>query len=76
MPVRVQLDSKELHEHPLRLGLSMMAKVNLRDKGEGLLPTAPMAAPVQGTTAYDKQQQDADAQVNAIIDANLGNARD
>ena len=76
VPVRVQLDSKELHEHPLRLGLSMMAKVNLRDKGEGLLPTAPMAAPVQGTTAYDKQQQDADAQVNAIIDANLGNARD
>ena len=76
VPVRVQLDSKELHEHPLRLGLSMMAKVNLRDKGEGLLPTAPMAAPAQGTTAYDKQQQDADAQVNAIIDANLGNARD
>ena len=75
VPVRIELDPKELREHPLRLGLSMSVKVNLRDKGEGLLPTAPMAAPAQGTTAYDKQQRDADAQVNAVIDANLGNAR-
>ena len=76
VPVRVALEQKELDEHPLRLGLSMAVKVNLHDKGEGLLPTAPMAAPAQGTTAYDKQQKDADAQVEAIIDANLGGTRD
>ncbi len=76
VPVRVELEPKELVEHPLRLGLSMAVKVNLHDKGDGLLPTAPMAAPAQGTDAYARQQKDADAQVTAIIDANLGNARD
>ena len=76
VPVRVELEPKELVKHPLRLGLSMAVKVNLHDEGQGLLPTAPMAAPAQGTDAYARQQKDADAQVDAIIDANLGNARD
>jgi len=29
LPVRVELDSKELQQHPLRVGLSMTAKVDL-----------------------------------------------
>jgi membrane fusion protein, multidrug efflux system len=32
LPVRIQLDSKELAEHPLRVGLSMEAKVDLKSK--------------------------------------------
>ena len=75
VPVRVQIEPKELQEHPLRLGLSMMVKVNLHDEGQGLLPTAPATAPTRGTDAYDTHLKDADAAVNAVIDANLGNAR-
>lgn len=75
VPVRVEIEPKELQEHPLRLGLSMMVKVNLHDEGQGLLPTAPATAPTRGTDAYDTHLKDADAAVNAVIDANLGNAR-
>jgi membrane fusion protein (multidrug efflux system) len=31
LPVRIQLDSKELAAHPLRVGLSMDAKVDMSD---------------------------------------------
>ena len=32
LPVRIQLDSKELEKHPLRVGLSMEVKVDLKSK--------------------------------------------
>lgn len=32
LPVRIQLDPKELEKHPLRVGLSMEAKVDLKSK--------------------------------------------
>jgi len=35
VPVRIALDRKELAENPLRVGLSMTAKVNIRHKGDG-----------------------------------------
>lgn len=72
VPVRIKLDPKELQQHPLRLGLSMHAKVNLHDEGTGLLPTAPATQPAQGTDAYAAQLKEADARVDAVINANLG----
>lgn len=33
LPVRIELDSKELKEHPLRIGLSMEAEIDLTDGG-------------------------------------------
>lgn len=32
LPVRIALDPKELAQHPLRVGLSMEAKIDLRSK--------------------------------------------
>ena len=32
LPVRIELDPKELKEHPLRIGLSMEAKIDLTSK--------------------------------------------
>ena len=72
IPVRITLDKKELHEHPLRLGLSMSVDVNLRDAGHGLLPTASASAPTLTTTAYAKQLVDADAVIERIITENMG----
>ncbi|HWS78821.1 MAG TPA: efflux RND transporter periplasmic adaptor subunit [Thermomonas sp.] len=72
VPVRIALDRKQLQEHPLRLGLSMHAAVDLHDAGNGLLPTAAASAPKRVTHAYAKQLADADALIDRIIRDNLG----
>ncbi len=72
VPVRIALDKKELQEHPLRLGLSMHASVNLHDEGHGLLPAASKDAPKLTTDAYAKQLADADAVIDRVIRENLG----
>ncbi|MBS0225973.1 MAG: efflux RND transporter periplasmic adaptor subunit [Proteobacteria bacterium] len=72
VPVRILLDKKELQEHPLRLGLSMDVKVNLHDKGDGLLPTTTPTQPHLMTDAYDSALSKADAAVEHVIDDNLG----
>lgn len=72
VPVRILLDKKELLEHPLRLGLSMAVKVNLHDKGDGLLPTTTPTQPHLMTDAYDSALSKADAAVERVIDDNLG----
>lgn len=72
VPVRIALDKKQLQEHPLRLGLSMHARVDLHDAGNGLLPTAAASAPKLATAAYSGQLADADALIDRIIRENLG----
>jgi len=72
VPVRIALDKRELQQHPLRLGLSMHAEVDLHAAGSGLLPTAAPSAPKLTTNAYAKQLADADALVDRIIRENLG----
>ena len=73
VPVRILLDKKELQEHPLRLGLSMDVKVNLHDKGDGLLPTTTPTQAHLTTDAYDSALAKADAAVEHVIDDNMGN---
>ena len=75
VPVRIALDKKELGEHPLRLGLSMSVDVNLHDAGHGLLPTANASTPTLSTTAFARQQTNADAQIDRVINDNLGTPR-
>ena len=72
VPVRISLDKQELQAHPLRLGLSMHADVDLHGEGNGLLPAANAAAPKLTTDAYAKQLADADALIERIIRENLG----
>ena len=72
VPVRVALDPKELAEHPLRVGLSMVVKVDIADQSGKTLSDTPRTAPVASTTVFDAQLQAADAEVANIIAANLG----
>jgi membrane fusion protein (multidrug efflux system) len=72
VPVRVELDPKQLAGHPLRLGMSMAVDVSVRDQDGKVLPAALPAKPVLETQAYAKQLSDADALIERIVEANLG----
>ncbi len=71
VPVRITLDAKQLAEHPLRLGLSMKAEVNLHDQNGTVLPVEATKGTVYGTDIYAKQLHDADALIHRIIQDNL-----
>jgi len=71
VPVRVELDAKQLVEHPLRVGLSMEARVDVADTNGP--PLASATTPHAATTsAFDAQQAAADRVVHDIVAANLG----
>jgi membrane fusion protein (multidrug efflux system) len=71
VPVRIELDPKQLAEHPLRLGMSMSVDVSLRDQDGRVLPLAAPPKPVLATKAYAKQLSDADALIRQIVQDNL-----
>jgi membrane fusion protein (multidrug efflux system) len=75
VPVRIELDPKQVAEHPLRLGLSMSADVGIRDQGGKTCPWPRRQGPVLTTQAYAKQLQDADARIDTIISQNLAQGR-
>jgi membrane fusion protein (multidrug efflux system) len=72
VPVRIEIDPKQLADHPLRLGLSMSVNVAIRDQsGPMLAAAAKNPQPFLATQAYDKQLSDADALIAKIIRQNL-----
>jgi membrane fusion protein (multidrug efflux system) len=75
IPVRIELDPKQLATHPLRLGMSMSIDVGLRDQDGSVLPAAVPAKAVLTTQAYSKQLQEADALIQSVIRANLPKPR-
>ncbi len=71
VPVRVALDAAEVAAHPLRVGLSMEARVDARDQSGTLVTDAPgEAAPA--TNADEALDRAADERIDAIVSANLG----
>ena len=73
VPVRIELDPKQLAAHPLRVGLSMEATVDLRNtEGAPVLSAQiPQRASSQ-TAVFDTPSAEADRRVQEIIAANLG----
>ena len=73
LPVRITLDPAQLVAHPLRVGLSMHAKVDVTDTSGPMLsaPDARTAAAVR-TRIFDIDSSAADAAVARIVAANLG----
>ena len=77
VPVRVELDAKELAEHPLRVGLSMQASVDIAPQtGAPVLGAAEARTPRASskTEVFEVQSAEADRRVKAIIAGNLGRA--
>src|SRR5207302_1196646 len=70
VPVRIALDPREVAAHPLQIGLSMKADVDVRG-GEGArLPQLAGASAAWSTDVFDSSDALADARVAAIIAAN------
>jgi membrane fusion protein (multidrug efflux system) len=72
VPVRVELDAKLLSEHPLRVGLSMEATVDVSRQDGPTLAEAPRGGAVSQTHVYNSQDDGADAEVRRVIAVNSG----
>ena len=72
IPVRIALDAKQLSEHPLRIGLSMEAVVDVGDQTGKSLGDANSMRLTSETKVFMQADAEADGRVNKIIAANLG----
>jgi membrane fusion protein (multidrug efflux system) len=68
----VSLDPKELAEHPLRVGLSMDAKVDVSKTDGRMLADGSRASVSAQTTVFEQNNTAADTEVRRIIAANAG----
>ena len=72
VPVRITLDAKEVAGHPLRVGLSMLAKVDISKTDGRMLADGTRASTLTQTAVFDANNTAADAEVRRIIVANGG----
>ena len=70
VPVRIALDPRQLASHPLRIGLSMHATVDVRDDSGEQLAHAPRLEPVLTTRAYDLDRREIAARIEQIVSEN------
>ena len=68
VPVRIALDSSELREHPLRLGLSMRVEVDTHDRNGAVLVSM-HPVPVK-TPVFEEADQSIDKMIDEIVSAN------
>lgn len=71
LPVRIQLDPKELQEHPLRIGLSMEAVVNTHDR-KGKFISETVNPPIYKTSIYENLNKESTIQIKNIIKEHVG----
>lgn len=67
VPVRISLESEALKQHPLRVGLSMDVKIDIRDQDGLALANAPRTEPVAQTAVYDGTLAQAEERIRHII---------
>lgn len=70
VPVRIALDPRELAEHPLRVGLSTRARVDVHDVSGNILAKSARQEPVLATNAYDIDRQEIQTRIAHIIQEN------
>ena len=70
VPVRIALDPREVAAHPLQIGLTMKAEVNVRDESGVRLPQLASNNVAYSTDVFRSTGQSADARVQEIIAAN------
>ncbi len=71
LPVRVALNPDQLKRHPLRLGLSMHATVDLHDQSGLLVPTTSTGSPLYQTPIFEWEETGDQILIEQIILDNL-----
>jgi membrane fusion protein (multidrug efflux system) len=74
VPVRIHINSDELAQHPLRIGLSTVVDVNLHDQSGPVLAQQPPKQASFTTDVYVKQLAEADTLINRLIHENSASA--
>ena len=72
VPVRIEFDAKELADHPLRIGLSLVATIDTSDQNGEQLASARRTDPSYQTKVFAPDTHAADALIDRIVAANLG----
>jgi membrane fusion protein (multidrug efflux system) len=73
--VRIQIDEGDLVKSPLRVGLSATVTVDTTNRDGPVLPREATRTPVGDTQVYAQDLDKANAEADAIVRRNLGQAR-
>jgi membrane fusion protein (multidrug efflux system) len=71
LPVRIALNAEEMEKHPLMLGLSMTADVDVHGKQGNVLSRVPVFDGAMATGVYANQIDGADKTIARIVNDNL-----
>lgn len=74
VPVRIELDARELAAHPLQIGLSMQVDIDTHDHGGPRLPQVVSAHAAHRTDVFRALDDLAERRVREVIAANAGTA--
>jgi membrane fusion protein (multidrug efflux system) len=71
IPVRIVIDPKDLKQHPLRVGLSMVADVDVRDTSGALISNQVRNVPLP-TQSSEGDDPDLELRIQSIVAQNAG----
>ena len=71
LPVRIGLNHQEIKDHPLRIGLSMHAFVDLHDQEGELVPTSSAGSPLYTTSIFKEEEKGVFDLIEKVIESNL-----
>jgi membrane fusion protein (multidrug efflux system) len=72
LPVRIVIDPQDLTKHPLRVGLSMIATVDIHNQDGTVLACAPRSKPAYTTPVFTQDSRAAEELIATVIRANAG----
>ncbi|MCE1117241.1 MULTISPECIES: HlyD family secretion protein [Pseudomonas] len=75
VPVRIHLNPEQLKDHPLRIGLSTVAEVDLHDQSGPALAQQPPQQASYSTQVYDRQLVEADNLIARLIHDNSASGK-
>ncbi len=70
LPVRITLDANEIAQHPLRIGLSMVATVDTHDESGSMLSGGQHEEPVYSTSVFEKKDDAVERLIEKILSDN------
>ncbi|NIY48542.1 multidrug efflux MFS transporter periplasmic adaptor subunit EmrA [Cedecea colo] len=72
LPVRVELDAKQLEQHPLRIGLSTLVTVDTSNRDGSVLASQARTSPAYESNARELKLEPVNELIKQIIQANAG----